>query len=68
MGYSAKTKTSAIICVNLIEKSTVESLRDIGFSKTSISKMNGIDLRIVRTRISGELGHELDNTFLYSDA
>jgi len=25
---------TAIICVNLIEKSTVESLIDIGFSKT----------------------------------
>jgi hypothetical protein len=57
--YPVKTETFAFIYVNLLEKATGEGLKDIGFNKTRMSKINGIDIRIAKTWISGELSYEL---------
>jgi glycine cleavage system aminomethyltransferase T len=42
-----------------LEKLTGESLRDIGFCHSRMSRIDGIPVRVLRTGISGELGYEL---------
>lgn len=42
-----------------LEKVTGESLRDIGFSRSRMSQVGGVPVRVLRTGISGELGYEL---------
>lgn len=42
-----------------LEKVTGESLRDIGFNRSRLSKVGVIPVRVLRTGISGELGYEL---------
>ena len=42
-----------------LEQLTGESLRDIGFSRSRDSKVDGMPVRVLRTGISGELGYEL---------
>ena len=42
-----------------LEKLTGQSLRDIGFSRSRASWVNGMPVRVLRTGISGELGYEL---------
>lgn len=46
----------------VLEKVTGESLRDIGFSRSRRSKLDGIPVQILRTGISGELGYEIHGT------
>jgi glycine cleavage system aminomethyltransferase T len=43
----------------LLEDATGESLRDIGFNRCRPSRIAGVDLLVLRTGISGELGYEL---------
>ncbi|MFI6253912.1 aminomethyl transferase family protein [Streptomyces sp. NPDC051016] len=42
-----------------LEKLTGESLRDIGFSRSRMSRLAGVPVRLLRTGISGELGYEI---------
>lgn len=42
-----------------LEKLTGESLRDIAFSRSRMSQVGGVPVRVLRTGISGELGYEL---------
>jgi vanillate/3-O-methylgallate O-demethylase len=50
-----------------LEKLTGESLRDIGFSRSRMSQVNGIPVRVLRTGISGELGYELHGSADYAN-
>ena len=45
--------------LHTLERLTGESLRDIGFSRSRDSHVDGIPVRVLRTGISGELGYEL---------
>ncbi|MCX5562905.1 aminomethyl transferase family protein [Streptomyces sp. NBC_00038] len=45
--------------LDTLEKLTGESLRDIAFSRSRMSRIDGIPVRVLRTGISGELGYEL---------
>lgn len=42
-----------------LEKLTGESLRDISFSRSRMTRLGGVPVRILRTGISGELGYEI---------
>ncbi|MGI5452368.1 aminomethyl transferase family protein [Streptomyces sp. CA-249302] len=42
-----------------LEQLTGESLRDIAFSRSRMSSIDGVPVRVLRTGISGELGYEL---------
>ena len=42
-----------------LEHATGQQLRDIGFSRSRTARLAGIDVRVLRTGISGELGYEL---------
>ncbi|WP_406462878.1 aminomethyl transferase family protein [Streptomyces sp. NBC_01622] len=42
-----------------LEKLTGDDLRDIGFSRSRMSRVGGVPVRVLRTGISGELGYEL---------
>ncbi|WP_406432479.1 aminomethyl transferase family protein [Streptomyces sp. NBC_00631] len=42
-----------------LEKLTGESLRDIAFSRSRMSQLAGVPVRLLRTGISGELGYEI---------
>jgi glycine cleavage system aminomethyltransferase T len=43
----------------ILEQATGESLRDIGFNRSRASSVSGVQVRVLRTGISGELGYEL---------
>jgi glycine cleavage system aminomethyltransferase T len=43
----------------ILEKALGEPLRDIGFNRFRSSSVGGVDVRVLRTGISGELGCEL---------
>ncbi|MEU6256739.1 aminomethyl transferase family protein [Streptomyces sp. NPDC047043] len=45
--------------LDTLEKLTGESLRDIAFSRSRMSGIGGVPVRVLRTGISGELGYEL---------
>ncbi|MEU6139592.1 aminomethyl transferase family protein [Streptomyces sp. NPDC047081] len=45
--------------LDTLEALTGESLRDITFSRSRMSKIGGVPVRVLRTGISGELGYEL---------
>ncbi|MER7690914.1 aminomethyl transferase family protein [Streptomyces sp. NPDC097610] len=45
--------------LDTVEKLTGESLRDIAFSRSRMSRIGGVPVRVLRTGISGELGYEL---------
>ena len=42
-----------------LEELTGESLRDIAFSRSRMSQLAGVPVRLLRTGISGELGYEI---------
>ncbi|MFC4504031.1 MULTISPECIES: aminomethyl transferase family protein [Streptomyces] len=45
--------------LDTLEKLTGEDLRDIAFSRSRMSRIAGVPVRVLRTGISGELGYEL---------
>ncbi|MER5428515.1 aminomethyl transferase family protein [Streptomyces sp. NPDC002588] len=45
--------------LDTLEKLTGDSLRDIAFSRSRMSRIDGVPVRVLRTGISGELGYEL---------
>ncbi|MCT9082948.1 glycine cleavage protein T [Streptomyces fulvoviolaceus] len=45
--------------LDTVEKLTGENLRDIAFSRSRMSRVAGVPVRVLRTGISGELGYEL---------
>lgn len=52
-------QVSAAVTEVLDPKVTGEGLRDIGFSRSRMSQVGGVPVRVLRTGISGELGYEL---------
>lgn len=53
--------------LDTLEKLTGESLRDIAFSRSRMSRVAGIPVRVLRTGISGELGYELHGFAAYAN-
>ncbi|UUU29323.1 aminomethyl transferase family protein [Streptomyces sp. CA-210063] len=45
--------------LSVLEKTTGDDLRDVGFSRSRMSQAGGVPVRVLRTGISGELGYEL---------
>ncbi|MER6957850.1 aminomethyl transferase family protein [Streptomyces sp. NPDC000618] len=45
--------------LDVLEKLTGDGLSDIGFSRSRMSRVGGVPVRVLRTGISGELGYEL---------
>lgn len=54
--------------LDTLEKLTGESLRDIGFSRSRPSRVDGVPVRVLRTGISGELGYELHGSAAHANA
>ncbi|MEU1183415.1 aminomethyl transferase family protein [Streptomyces sp. NPDC005820] len=52
----------------VLEKVTGDDLRDIGFSRSRMSRVGGVPVRVLRTGISGELGYELHGSAEHAGA
>jgi vanillate/3-O-methylgallate O-demethylase len=51
-----------------VERLTGEPLHDLAFSRSRMSKIGGVPVRILRTGISGELGYELHGPSEHANA
>jgi glycine cleavage system aminomethyltransferase T len=54
--------------LSILERAAGEPLRDIGFSRLRTARVGGLQVRVLRTGISGELGYELHGSADDADA
>lgn len=54
--------------LSVLEKATGDDLRDICFSRSGMSHVGGVPVRVLRTGISGELGYELHGPTEHANA
>lgn len=54
--------------LDALERLTGENLRDIAFSRSRMSRIGGVPVRVLRTGISGELGYELHGPAEHANA
>ena len=51
----------------VLEKATGESLRDVAFNRSRAARIGDVEVRVLRTGISGELGYEVHGPSAYAN-
>ena len=53
--------------LTVLAKATGDSLRDLGFNRSRASRVGEVEVRVLRTGISGELGYEVHGPSAYAN-